>query len=202
MSTDPLREPPTPKRVTRSLPHTMDHDLRGVVGTRHIATVQTMRQVKDEKKEVVGTYTSRLESLDLEAKSLELASGAKDGEEVRLSTPCLESAVLHEGAWQMKLERIERDPSTGQEYRVFVSYEQLPEEFDYLNQGNLFDPKPPPGGGGGSGGSDSNDKLKDVDFPEEDEEESSGGERDDEPPPKPVQPGEKTPKKPGRGKKK
>jgi hypothetical protein len=196
MATDPLRQPPPPKRSMRDLPCTMDHDLRGVVGLRHITTISTMRQVKDKKKEVVGEYTARLDSLDLEAKGLELASAAKDGEEVELPTPVLETAVFQDKVWKLKVERIERDPNTGEEYRTFLSYEDLPEELAYLNQGTLFDDdkKPPKDGGGGR----AEDAVKGVDFPEE----GDGEEKKPATPPKAKAPkkGGGKGKKPGAGK--
>ena len=206
MSNDPSLSlsVPTAKLVVRYVETEMTPEVRASAGLRHTKTLTKWREVKAAKKQAVADFAIKLDTLDTQALSLETATRAKDGELVSLPMPCKEQPLYREDrkCWGLAVYKIDEDPLTGEEVELFERWEDLPDDLLHLNQGTLPFPKqPPPGGGegGAGGGSDRNDKLGSVDFPDEDEDDAGG----DDAPVKPVQPGEKAPKKSGgRGKKK
>ena len=209
MATDPSPSVRTqPGKITvRYVEATMAPEVRAAANHRHTRTTAKYREVKGQKKEALAEFTLKLDTLDKQALSLEMATLAKDGDVVSLPMACLEQPTYREErkAWALAIYRIDEDPLTGEEVRVFEKWEELPEDLLYLNQGTLpFDGKqPPPGGGAGGGGAPGSgkpghDPLRDVEFPEDEEGEDEPAAK--EPPPGPVQPGHEKPK--GRGGKK
>jgi hypothetical protein len=199
----PAVQAPPGKLVVRYVETLMAPEVRAAAGLRHTKTLTKWREVKAQKKEVMAAFADKLDLLDKQALSLEMATREKDGSPVSLPMPCMERPLYREErkSWALAVYKVEEDPVTGEEIEVFERWEDLPEDLLHLNQGSLPFPPPPPGDGGGAGGKPpSHDPLKDVDFPAEEDEEDEPS--DGEPPPGPVQPGQERPKGGGRGGKK